>query len=148
LVPLDGSPLSETALGLAQQLATALKVPLTLLRVVETVYFFSDPAPGSAAAFQEMIDALQEATNSYLSDVERDLRSKRVTVTSIAPLGFPASEIEDYVRKNPGTLVVMATHGRTGVAGAVLGSVARRVVGSVAAPVVLVRPIVNPVLSS
>lgn len=140
VVPLDGSPLAEAVLPLAQELALAFDVPVVLLRTVETVYLFSEPAPGAAAGYQDIISAVQEAVAGYLEHVGAGLEAQGTTVKTVAPLGSPATEIEAYTTAHEGSLVVMATHGRTGIGGLLLGSVARRVVQQSGAPVLLVRP--------
>lgn len=140
VAPLDGSPLAEAALPQAVQLARAYNVPLVLLRAVEPVYVFGEPAGGIAVGFYDILDTLKQDAESYLRVKADELRSQGVPVTTAVPVGVPAAQIAQHAQVHPGTLLVMATHGRTGLLSAVLGSVARRVVQQAGAPVLLIRP--------
>lgn len=139
VVPLDGSPFAETVLPFVTAIATATGSPVELVRAIEPMYLTVDPS-GTAAAYQEILDGLREAATSYLEGIADQLRAERVTVDYAVQVGSPAGEIVDYAHTHPGTLVILATHGRTGVIGAVMGSVARRVVQHTSAPVLLVHP--------
>jgi nucleotide-binding universal stress UspA family protein len=145
VVPVDGSPLAEAALPLAQALAASCKVPLVLLRVVETVSLaFADPTGISFASYPQILDGLQEAAESYLNQRAATIRGQGVSVHTEAPVGLPADKIVTYAHEHPGSLVVMSTHGRTGLAALALGSVARRVVLHGNTPTLMVRPIASP----
>lgn len=148
LVPLDGSPLAEAVLPLAETLAAAFTVPIVLLRAVEPIYIFTEPTTGGGAAYPDILEALEEAAQGYLNERTADLRSKGFSVTTVIPTGSPAIEIGEYAQEHPGSLVVMATHGRTGIAGVLLGSVARRVLRQAGAPILLVRPPAPPITAA
>jgi nucleotide-binding universal stress UspA family protein len=129
VVPLDGSPVAARALSVAEALAERAHVPLVLLRVVEIVSLdFGGPFGTSYAAYPELLDRLQETADNYVTERATALRAKGYTVLTETPVGLPADTIVHYAHAHPGSLVVMATHGRTGVANVMLGSVARRVV--------------------
>ena len=146
VVPVDGSPAAEAALPLAEALAASCKVPVTLLQVVETVSLsFADPAGmGGSASYPQILEGLQEAAESYVSQLAAAVRGTGCSVHTETPLGTPAEKIVEYVHDHPGSLVVMTTHGRTGLADMVLGSVARRVVQHGNTPTLVVRPAVTP----
>lgn len=139
-LPLDGSPLAEAALPYAEQLAAALKTPLVLLRAVEPVYVFGEPAVGMTLGYEDILSTLTKAAQDYVEPLAAELRSKGLSASAVTPIGVPAGMIAQHAQAHPGTLVVMATHGRTGLLGTVLGSVARRVVQQAGAPTLLVRP--------
>lgn len=141
LVPLDGSPLAETVFPEALELAAGLHLPIVLLRVVEfPMYAVGDPTMGPYADYGELLDILADNAKSYLNEAADRLRNEGATVTAESPLGMPATEITQHVHNHPGALIVLATHGRTGLVGALLGSVARQVLRA-QAPTVVVRPV-------
>jgi nucleotide-binding universal stress UspA family protein len=137
VVPLDGSPFSEAALPVACDLAGALNARLVLVGVV--------PPPGQLVAGEgalvtyvgEDFQALAEDTRLYLSDV-----ASRITPTPewVMCTGDPATEIAAEAQARGAAAIVMATHGRTGLARSLFGSVAGQVMHEAAAPLVLIRP--------
>ena len=145
VVPVDGSPAAEAALPLAEALAVSCKVPVTLLRVVETVSLtFADPAGMGSTNYPQILEGLQQAADSYVHQLASAVRGTGCSVHTETPLGTPAEQIVGYVHGHPGSLVVMTTHGRTGLAEVVLGSVARRVVQHGNTPTLVVRPAATP----
>jgi nucleotide-binding universal stress UspA family protein len=145
VIPLDGSPLAEAALPVAETLATSVKVPLVLLRVVEVLPLdFANPTGMSYASAPQLLESLQEAAEGYLHQLATRVRDTGVCVHTEAPVGLPTDKIVSYSHNHPGSLVVMTSHGRTGLAGLVLGSVARRVVQLGHTPTLIVRALVPP----
>ena len=138
VVPLDGSPLAEQALPHAVALARALGSRVVLLRAVPPVYlgymeYAGHPYLGSATE-------LEEVAAEYLDRVGRRLRRQGVAALEERVVrGDAAGAIVDQARREPGTLVAMTTHGRSGVGRWVLGSVTDRVVRHATAPVLVVR---------
>jgi nucleotide-binding universal stress UspA family protein len=135
VVPLDGSPLAEAALPVAEWLAARLQVPLVLVRVVAVLVLESSP---------QLLESLQEAAEGYLHQLATRMRDMGISVHTEAPVGLSADKIVGYTHEHPGSLVVMTSHGRTGLAGLVLGSVARRVVQLGHTPTLIVRALVPP----
>lgn len=142
LVPLDGSELAERALPVAEHLARATDSPLLLVQVIPvTTWAFG--APGGwvpSERYQELLDSEDRAARHYLSHTMERLQSAGLQARTLSLRGEPASTLIDL---EPGTqvgLVVMATHGRTGLARFALGSIADRVAREGRAPVLLVRP--------
>ena len=145
LVALDGSRLSEAALPQAEGLAQALKAELRLVRAVV-------PATAALAAGQPMdgpvpVDLIEEAAesetvdaHSYLAAQEQRLRDGGLSVTAEVVEADPAEAIVGRAREHNSDLIVMATHGRSGLSRLVLGSVAGEVVRNSHLPVLLVRP--------
>ena len=140
VVPLDGSPLAETALPVAEELARALAAPIVLLRVVEFfgLAFGSDPFGGAYVDFESILGLLRDDAERYLAGVAGRLREKGLTVETLSPIGIAVDTITAQARDHPGTVLVLSTHGRTGWRGLVLGSVARRVVPLATGPVLVV----------
>jgi nucleotide-binding universal stress UspA family protein len=90
-----------------------------------------------AAAYTEAIESAEAVIARYLVEVQRHLTNRGLTVTVEYRRGDPAHEIVAITR--PGDLVVMATHGRSGLGRVFLGSVAEAVVRHARVPVLLVR---------
>jgi nucleotide-binding universal stress UspA family protein len=118
-VPLDGSPLAEQALATAQPIAARIGATLLLVCVVTG-------------------DDIAEA-RKYLEGVAERLRANRFDVQTRVVEGIPADQIIYVAQTEHADLIVMATHGRTGLRQIWLGSVATKVVHSAELPVLLVR---------
>jgi nucleotide-binding universal stress UspA family protein len=158
LVTLDGSEASEAALVEAQRLVAGLDVKVTLCSVAEVPAPSGESpepirgagpfAPGTVTKPQErrVFEDYGQATarvkdevQAYLAEKAAPLRDVGIDVDTEVALGDPAEEILRVAGARGADLIVMATHGRTGLAQAVFGSVAARVVGSGVRPVLLVR---------
>jgi nucleotide-binding universal stress UspA family protein len=133
LVPLDGSPLAEQVLGPAADLARALLAPCTLLRVL---------APSGIATESASLDAARTAAALvYLETVADPLRGKGLPVRTRAVVAAcPARAILSEARALEGTVIALATHGRSGAPRLVLGSVADQVIRAAPGPVLVYRP--------
>jgi nucleotide-binding universal stress UspA family protein len=140
VVPLDGSLLSETVLPLAEDLAAHLEVPLVLLRVVEPVYILDNPAVGFAPEYLGWLDDRRATAQRYLQSLAASLSATALDIRTIVSVGKPGDEIVACAHRFADSMVVMATHGRGGLARLVLGSVARQVVAESGVPVILKRP--------
>ena len=136
LVPLDGSELSETALVHAVALAKPLQAQLVLLHVVVFLTRDFDVIPMEAASSAEvMADAKR-----YLERTAGNVRRLGIAVTTSVESGRVADTIVDYAVDHEVDLIVMSTHGRTGAARWLIGSVADRVLRQSVSPVMIVRP--------
>jgi nucleotide-binding universal stress UspA family protein len=131
VVPLDGSELAERALPYAVQLARARLGRLVLVRVALA------PPPSGFDWEAQYAASITEAEH-YLADVVEKLGPTVPVETSI-PYGRPAAEIINIVSELEADGVVMATHGRTGVAHLLYGSVAETVLAASPVPVFLVH---------
>ena len=163
LVTLDGSPLSEAVLPVVADLVAGTKAVVTLLTVgevpsatieepTETVQPFifltlSAPALRFTSAAPKYVETKTQALQrrddelaAYLERKAEPLRKLGVEVNTIVQFGNPAERIVSYARRPDIDLVVMATHGRTGLRTVIFGSVAGRVLYSGVRPVLLVRP--------
>jgi nucleotide-binding universal stress UspA family protein len=133
LVPLDGSALAERALPFACRLAEQHGADLVLVRVVEPVGPLSGATLDGVAASHSAVGAAQ----LYLEELASRL-PRRAVVTAVY-YGPPVDGILDEISLRHPDLVVMATHGRTGLR-VVLGSVADAVARQSPVPVLLVPP--------
>jgi nucleotide-binding universal stress UspA family protein len=134
VVPLDGSAAAEQALPHAEAMAQRLDAPLHLVRVLDPTRVGT--FDGGMAMQQWVADERSIARN-YLERIERELRQRQRTVTVEYRLGPAAQEL--LAATQPDDLLVMATHGRSGLGRWFLGSVAESVVRQAPVPVLLVR---------
>jgi nucleotide-binding universal stress UspA family protein len=81
----------------------------------------------------------EKVAKEYLEGVAKSLREQGLVVNIAVTQGQPADEIVDFAEKNGVDLVIMATHGRSGVGRWVFGSVSDRVMREAKAPLLLVR---------
>jgi nucleotide-binding universal stress UspA family protein len=141
VVPLDGSRWSESAIPRAAELARVHDAELILLHVYQPKG--GDYADQWALAGQQRIadqpyEQMQEQLIALRNSLRQEgLRAREVIIRG----GSPAQAICDYVETEEGiSLVVMSTHGRTGLARWLMGSVAQQVLKHARCPVMLVQP--------
>jgi nucleotide-binding universal stress UspA family protein len=143
LVPLDGSKLAECALSHVKNLVKDGAVgEVTLLSVVN-VYIpgHADEYAGGRIDINKIRDNLFMESRKYLADVESRLASEGIQVKMVSFEGNrPADTISDYAKKNGMDMIIIATHGYTGLKKLMLGSVALGVLHESHIPVLLIRP--------
>ena len=133
LVPLDGSPLAEQALAKALDIAEDGETTLVLMRAAEASTW-----PGVDPT-DEQVRVVQEA-EQYLNAVQASLAAKGIRkVETSVWYGQPASAIVDAARAGDVDLIVMTTHGRSGLGRLILGSVAEGVLRGTSTPIMLLR---------
>jgi nucleotide-binding universal stress UspA family protein len=139
LVPLDGSDLSESILDHVVTIALGCCVPeVVLVRVREPL----DPTVMEtldAKIAAELDEAYREDAASYLDKIAEILKGKGIDAKAEVLAGNPAEEIIKYARSSGVDLIIMSTHGRSGISRWVLGSVADRVIRHSSVPV-LIKP--------
>jgi nucleotide-binding universal stress UspA family protein len=138
LVPLDGSPLAERVLPYVRLLGKAWQVPIELLRVYSTVPE-GWSGPGQGRRQEPFAAGISSEPEDYLDKVTTSLIDLGVPVTSAAYAGDPASLIVSSAEAQPGALIAMSTHGRSGITRWVLGSVTDKVLHATAIPMLVVR---------
>ena len=138
LVPLDFSEQSARALAYAKMLAEACGASLDLLHVVPNPYV-SDASGLYTSLPQAFLDDFEREARTRLEETLTAVEQGTFTVQYAVQTGDPLVEIVEYARHAPVDLIVMGTHGRTGVSHLLLGSVAERVVRTASCPVVTVR---------
>lgn len=162
LVPCDGSDLaSESVFPQVEDLARSMDAEVIILRVVPAPSGRSGsafkpglpemPAPLPVTAEdvkvarypiykdQEIASAEAEARHS-VSQAEAMLRERGIKARSEVLLGQPAEEIIDYAQEENVDLIVMCTHGRSGLGRWVFGSVTEKVLRAAQTPVLVIRP--------
>lgn len=140
LVPLDGSELAEKALGEAQTLAEKMGATVVLVSVASTPFdLVLAKRRGAEAWSPTPWDEAAQHLKSKLDAVSRRLEAEHLVVEARLTYGDPADEILKLSEELGADIIVMATHGRGGLAGLLIGSVATRVVQAARVPVLLVR---------
>jgi nucleotide-binding universal stress UspA family protein len=141
LVPLDGSNLAECALSHVKTMVKeGFAGEVTLLNVVRIDAPYSE-LYGKHFDMNGMKKAYFAAARKYLTDVEARLGTEGIKVkTEVVEHNRPAPAITDYAMKNGIDLIVIATHGYTGLKKLMLGSVALSILHDSPTPVLLIRP--------
>ncbi len=141
LVPLDGSPLAECVLPHVETIARGCGAgTVVFVRVVEPFHMPSSSEVSLSAAEITRINAENKAdAESYLSQLVSRTKYDSVKVQSELMTGRVADSIVDYAARNETDLIVIATHGRSGISRWVWGSVAERILRSSCVPVLMVR---------
>jgi nucleotide-binding universal stress UspA family protein len=98
-----------------------------------------DGMTGDFALTPDLQELLEGDMKEYLAKTAAGLEEQGLKVERVSSFQLPASEIIDQAHAAPGALVVMSSHGRSGLGRTVLGSVADRVIRTAEAPVLLVR---------
>jgi len=147
VVPLDGSELAESVFPHAESLAGISNAEVILLRVCEPpampTYYSPElseiPLHWGQYAQQETARC-KEISSKYLADIETRFTAAKIKVRSETLVGKAADEIISYTNKTPYGVIVMATHGRSGLSRLVYGSVAANILVGVSNPILLVKP--------
>ena len=143
VVPLDGSQLSECSLGHLEAIAMGCNIPeVVLLRVVEpfTDYELGPLVDVGGEAVIKRENERKDEAAGYISKLVEKLNKKGVSAKGEVILGRADEAILDYGKKNKVDLIIMSTHGRSGISRFAYGSVADRVARHSVVPVLLVTP--------
>ena len=147
MVPLDGSELAERALPCAERLGVAAGATLHLVHVIELAPPLTGPfAPAylPESVYDDLVAQDTQQATAYLDKMRERVAAGGVPVRTAQRVGYAAATLLDYERDAGIDLVVMCSHGRSGLARFALGSVAERLLHHGAAPVLLVRPFGDP----
>jgi nucleotide-binding universal stress UspA family protein len=150
LVPLDGSELAESVIPHVETLAKQKRdngLEVVLLRVSETPSIPSYYGPELSGValnwgeFMQQEEVRRKKTSvEYLEAIETQLKEKNINVKSEVVEGKANDEIINYANSNPYTMIVIASHGRSGFSRLVYGSVAASLLNSVTCPILMVKP--------
>ena len=138
VVPLDGSELAESSLPYAEELALQMGLNVSLIRVTPTPNL-GFPGMEPYAYDGQMYVDMERAAEGYLRQKQTELEQRGLSVESTLKGGHPAAHIIDHAEAIEGSLIVMSTHGRSGVGRWVMGSVADRILRASASPILLIR---------
>jgi nucleotide-binding universal stress UspA family protein len=137
VVPLDGSELAKRALDEAEKLANCFGAEIILFEVVPFMPIYGSPELVTPLIVDEK---QKEAAEKYLANLSEELKKKGLKVTGVVRTGQQvAVEIIDFAKESGANLIVMCTHGRSGISRWVLGSVALKVLTRAETPILLIR---------
>jgi nucleotide-binding universal stress UspA family protein len=142
LVPLDGSETAECVFPSLRWLMKVSKVDeVTLIRVVEPFRAGMGVDGSVPPEEREAIDEDAEAlARDYLEKVAARFKAPGVTLTPVVLEGKPAEAVGEYAAAHDVDLILMATHGYSGLQRILRGSTADAILHAAHVPVLLVRP--------
>jgi nucleotide-binding universal stress UspA family protein len=137
LIPLDGSALAQKALPYAEELAHRFEAELLLARVIQSTPVVVEYG---VPAYELDFTQLYKEAELYLDSIKGELRERHIPAQTLVLGDRPVAEgIIDLARDKEIDLIVMSTHGRSGLSRWVFGSVASKVLEHAPCPVYLVR---------
>jgi nucleotide-binding universal stress UspA family protein len=146
LVGLDGSKLAEQIIPFVVEQAKGFKSKVVLVHIVHEPVILSPDIPGSPGVPIEMPGAAERVLKEqgeafdYLEKIADTLREKGLDTESVVLEGDPGEAMVSYANNNDIELIAVATHGRTGLRRAVLGSVTDYILRESGLPVLVIRP--------
>ena len=141
MVPLDGSELAECVLPHVEAFISQCQIrTIVLVRVLESI---TPAIAGEYAINMEELEsresARKTAAEDYLKQVIGRLKAGETKLETEVLVGRVADRLADFADKNDVDLILMATHGRSGVSRWVRGSVADRILRAASVPVLMIR---------
>jgi len=150
LVPLDGSELAESVLPHVEAIAKqrdAESLDVVLLRISELpaipTYYGTDisgPSIDWGNYTQQETIRRKKSAEEYLAGIAERLKENKINVTTKVIEGKAKDEIVTYANDHPYSIVIMASHGRSGLSRLVYGSVAANLLQGVSNPIFLIKP--------
>ena len=143
LIPTDGSRTAQKAAMYAVDLAKQLKASVIAMSVIDKRSFMGKTVPARTAArhvIEPLEDYLREAAEVYTGEIKRLCDKNGVRSKTVITAGHPVEDIVKEAAKATVNLIVMASHGKSALAAAVLGSVTYGVIHKDAKiPVLIVK---------
>jgi nucleotide-binding universal stress UspA family protein len=138
LVPLDGSALAERAIWHAEEIARGADAEILLLQAV----FVPMPVVPESALLTEgkVLEEVARSASEYLDRVASELRAAGRNVRTVIDERPPADAILHVAEQEKVDLIVMSTHGRSGLSRLVMGSIAENVLRRTARTIMFVKP--------
>jgi nucleotide-binding universal stress UspA family protein len=143
LIPLDGSDLSECSLQHVKAIAQGCNVPdVIVFRVIVPLSAEAISALATVGddSLRRAVEQNEQDAKDYVLKVRDSLQTQAVSSRAVTVQGRAADEILSYAEKTNVDLIVMSTHGRSGLSRFFYGSVAEKVVRHSRIPVLLVAP--------
>lgn len=139
LAPLDGSEYAERVLPFTQSLATGLSLPVTLLYAIEPEHPSISQSLNPGLHQHQSAEHRTQHAMAYLEPVAAELRNAGLNVGTAIPQGQPDAAIVEEADKDPGVLITMSSHGRSGLTRWWMGSVADRVLHLASNPLLIIH---------
>ncbi|HEX7364687.1 MAG TPA: universal stress protein [Dehalococcoidia bacterium] len=141
LVPLDGSKLAECVMPHIEAIAKLSRATVELVYVIEPVEL---PTRGGIALSIDDLEQIESHSKhdaqSYLQQIVNKLKSKGLRAHAKILTGKAADSLVDYINNSGFDLLIMATHGRSGISRWIWGSVAEKILRSSLIPILVIRP--------
>lgn len=139
VVPTDFSADSQRALKFAQDLAGMFDAEIVVVHVLEPPVYPAMTFGAGAATLPPLQDEMRKAVSTHLTRIMEEEFAEGAKARSVLREGSPFSEILAVAREEAADLIVIATHGHTGIAHLLLGSTAEKVVRKASCPVLTIR---------
>ena len=135
LVPLDGSELAETVFSYVRELSARVGFEVVLLHVCDAAEL------GSESQYRAYIERAAEKVRKESEELQKGTgtKGKQIVVKGDVVVDYPAEGILRYADEHDIGLILMATHGRSGISRWAWGSVADRLLRSICVPILMVR---------
>ena len=150
MVPLDGSKLAECVIPEVKRLMRQLKttVKLSLVRVVPPLRLYEGLEYSIPKEDRKKIEVGSiRLAEGYLSGMITKFKMPKTKIVAKVLTGSAAQELIGFVNSNKVDLVIISTHGRSGIPHWIIGSVAEKIIQSSVAPVLVIRPKECPPIS-
>lgn len=138
LVPIDFSDNSKKALRYAIPFAQQFNASLVLVYIVEPTIYPSDFGFGQVG-FPDVEKELHEKAITEMSALINDVVPKSLQTNTVVGSGIPFVEITTFAKEQEVDMIIVATHGRTGVEHILFGSTAEKIIRKAPCPVLVVR---------
>lgn len=126
MVPTDGSEFAARSEDIAIEIAKKFNSTLVVVHVIDDKLIYP-------------FEVLEDEGKSILKKVREKAEKEELTIEEVLLVGSPTHDMEKIVKKTASDLVVIGTHGKTGLEKLILGSVAESALKTVKAPVLLVK---------
>jgi nucleotide-binding universal stress UspA family protein len=143
LVALDGSDLAECSLEHSRAIAQGCNVTeVVVFRAIEplSTQTISALAEAGDDSLRKAVEQNEQDAQDYVLKVQNNLKTRGIAPRAVTVKGPAADEILSYAEKNDVDLIVMSTHGRSGLSRFFFGSVAEKVSRHSRVPVLLISP--------
>lgn len=138
LVPVDFSNYSKSALAYSSKIAQSYKAHLQVLHIIEETMHPAFSVIGKSSIF-DLVPGIRDDSRKRVDKMLEDVDSAKVKSNVYIQAGRPASDIIKFAKENSTDLIVIATHGLTGLEHMLLGSVTEKVVRMAHCPVFTVK---------
>ncbi len=141
LVPLDGSEVAKSVLPVVEEFAKTMGASLVLYHSVAPLSAYPGFESAGAAALGEAVEEMQRQAREILARAAEEVKARGVEATTVVSLGTAVDGVLTAAAELDVDLVAIATHGRSGLGRAILGSVADGVIRrSADVPCLVIRP--------
>lgn len=142
VVPIDFSKTSREALPYAYKIALTYGSKITLLHAITMFEYDPHDPQHSFGSIDELYANIEASAHAHYDDIIEDANKQAgdINIEKVTQRGIsPHEVVSGYAKKNNADLIVMATHGRSGLSNILLGSVSEKVIQTAPCPVLVVK---------